>query len=247
MEREAEGAAQDAQPPRDAGGGRGAAGGEWPEPATRDAAGGIWPVPADGGDRQLARGGTLARDAQPAPAACDADDGARPAARDARAAARDARRDARWVRAVCRRGSRTAAEKLVHAYYDEIYVFAYRQTGCKEDALDLTQGIFMAVLRSLPTFDRRKASFRTWLYRVATNKAIDARRRARPAAVPLDGVEVPASGDFSAQVRNRLFVEQVEAFVSTLDPACRPCSGCTCSPRRASRKSPRRWGRASRR
>mgnify|MGYP002553827172 CR=1 FL=1 len=36
--------------------------------------------------------------------------------------------------------------------------------------------------------------------------------------VPLDGVEVPASGDFSAQVRNRLFVEQVEAFVSPLDP-----------------------------
>lgn len=126
--------------------------------------------------------------------------------------------ESKWIRAIQKHGSRSAADRLVRSYYDEIYVFVYRQTGCKEDALDLTQGIFMAALRSLPTFDRRKASFRTWLYRVAANKAIDARRRARPAAVPLDGVEVPASGDFSAQVRNRLFVEQVEAFVSTLDP-----------------------------
>ncbi len=41
-----------------------------------------------------------------------------------------------------RRGSRQAADKLVRAYYDEMYRFAYRQLGHKEDALDLTQTIF---------------------------------------------------------------------------------------------------------
>ena len=75
----------------------------------------------------------------------------------------------KWIRDIQRRGSRQAADKLVRAYYDEIYRFAHRQLGHKEDALNLTQNVFLAVLRALPTFDGRKASFRTWLYRIAAH------------------------------------------------------------------------------
>ena len=75
----------------------------------------------------------------------------------------------KWIRDIQRRGSRQASDKLVRAYYDEIYRFAHRQLGHKEDALDLTQNVFLAVLRALPTFDGRKASFRTWLYRIAAH------------------------------------------------------------------------------
>ena len=66
------------------------------------------------------------------------------------------------------------------AHYDEIYRFVYRQTGHMEDAMDLTQDIFLAVLRAIHTCRRGKAAFRTWLFRIAANKVIDARRRARP-------------------------------------------------------------------
>ena len=126
--------------------------------------------------------------------------------------------ESKWIRAIQKHGSRSAADRLVRSYYDEIYVFAYRQTGCKEDALDLTQGIFMAALRSLPSYDRRKASFRTWLYRIAANKVVDARRRARARMAPLEDVDVPAPEDFSAQVRDRMCLDQIEARVSALDP-----------------------------
>ena len=85
----------------------------------------------------------------------------------------------KWIRAIQRHGSREAAEHLIGVYYDEIYRFVYRQTGSREDALDLTQSIFIAALRSLPGYRAVKASFRTWLYRIAANKVIDARRRAR--------------------------------------------------------------------
>lgn len=78
----------------------------------------------------------------------------------------------KWIRDIQRRGSRRAADNLVRAYYDEIYRFAVRQVGNKEDAMDLTQTIFLAVLRSLSAFDGRKASFRTWLYRIAAHKAV---------------------------------------------------------------------------
>ena len=131
---------------------------------------------------------------------------------------KDLDQEQKWIRDIQRRGSRTAAEKLIEGRYDEIYRFVYRQVGNKEDAMDLTQNIFMAVLRSLPGYDSRKASFRTWLYRVAANKVIDCRRRAGPPLVSLEDEEPPETEDFTVQIQDRALLEQIEAFVSSLDP-----------------------------
>lgn len=126
--------------------------------------------------------------------------------------------EAKWIQDIQRRGSHSAADKLIRAYYDEIYVFVCRQVGNKEDAMDLTQDIFLAVLRGLLTYDRRKSSFRTWLYRVAVNKIIDARRCAGPPLVPLVEIgDVEAEEDFTGQVRDRALLEQIERRVSGLD------------------------------
>lgn len=124
----------------------------------------------------------------------------------------------KWIKAIQRHGDPRAAEQLIRAHYDEIYRFAYRQTGHKEDAMDLTQEIFLAVLRALPAYDRRKAAFRTWLFRIAANKSIDARRRAKPPALDLDDLALPLETDFAAQVEDRLLLEKIEAYVSALDP-----------------------------
>ena len=48
----------------------------------------------------------------------------------------------KWIRAIQRRNSQDAAEQLIQSYYDEIYRFVCRQTGSKEDDMDLTQSIF---------------------------------------------------------------------------------------------------------
>ena len=124
----------------------------------------------------------------------------------------------KWIRAIQRHGSREAAEHLIGVYYDEIYRFVYRQTGGREDALDLTQSIFIAALRSLPGYRAVKASFRTWLYRIAANKVIDARRRARPVPVPWEEAELPAEEDFSVRILDRVLLERIEAWVSGLEP-----------------------------
>lgn len=129
-----------------------------------------------------------------------------------------ARREARWIRAVVKRGSRRAAERLVRAHYDEIYAFARRQCGSKEDALDLAQEIFVAALRALPSYDRRRASFRTWLFRIAANKIVDARRRVRVRCVTLDERDAPADGDPFARVHDRALLDDIEAFVGGCDP-----------------------------
>ena len=102
----------------------------------------------------------------------------------------EARRDARLVRAVVRRGSHDAADALVRRHYDEVYRYCARQLRDGDGARDLTQDVFVAALRSLPHFDVRCASFRTWLFRIATNRLTDYWRTRRAPMVPVDSVEL---------------------------------------------------------
>ena len=126
-------------------------------------------------------------------------------------------RESRWIEEIQRNGSRRAADKLIRAYYDEIYVYAFRQTALKEDAMDLTQEIFIAALRSLNSFDPRKASFRTWLYRVASHKMIDWRRRQGPETLPIEEVELPEEDRELDAVGDRMLLRQIEARISSLE------------------------------
>lgn len=123
----------------------------------------------------------------------------------------------KWIRAIVRHSSKTAADQLVRAYYDDVYTFVYRQVGNRENALDLTQDIFIGVLRSLPSYDGKKAGFRTWLYRIATNKVIDARRKVLPVTVEMDETSV-SEEDFSQTVLDRALLQQIEAYVRGLAP-----------------------------
>ena len=122
----------------------------------------------------------------------------------------------KWIRAILRRGDRQAADLLIRRYYDEIFAFMYRQSGDREDALDLTQECFIAALGSLHTYDRRKAAFRTWLYHIAVHKLIDRRRRSRPVTVPLEQ-DTPVPGDFTALLEDRELLRRAGELVCQAD------------------------------
>lgn len=77
------------------------------------------------------------------------------------------------IRRIQRESDRESANKLIGLYYREIYAFLYKQVSLKELAMDLTQDIFISVLQSISGYDERKAKFRTWLYRIASNKVVD--------------------------------------------------------------------------
>lgn len=81
--------------------------------------------------------------------------------------------DNQLIRKIKQKQNRKAADELLGRYYKEIYAYTYRQIGEREQAMDLTQDIFVAVIRGIVTFDEKKAQFRTWLYRVASNKIKD--------------------------------------------------------------------------
>lgn len=78
-----------------------------------------------------------------------------------------------WIKKIKRSASEEAANKLIAKYYKEMYAFIYKQTLDKELTLDLTQEIFISVLKSIHHFDDKKASFRTWLYKLASNRLVD--------------------------------------------------------------------------
>ncbi|OGB99695.1 hypothetical protein A2V82_01115 [candidate division KSB1 bacterium RBG_16_48_16] len=73
-------------------------------------------------------------------------------------------------------GDRGAAEKLIDAYYEQVYAFLFSFCKNKETAEDLTQETFIKVWNSLHGFSGASRAS-TWLYRIAYNTFIDWRRR----------------------------------------------------------------------
>ncbi len=75
-----------------------------------------------------------------------------------------------------RDGRTEAFDALILRHQNRVYNTAYRMLGSREDALDVTQEIFLTVFRRLDRFEE-KARFSTWLYRVAINRCRDELRR----------------------------------------------------------------------
>src|SRR5260370_136620 len=87
-----------------------------------------------------------------------------------------------------RGGDSRAYGELVHRYQDRVYTLIYGLIQNHDDALDLTQDVFVRAHRSLLHF-REEAVFYTWLYRIALNACIDFNRRKKRNVEPfsLDG------------------------------------------------------------
>jgi len=69
-------------------------------------------------------------------------------------------------------------DEIVERHSDRVYRLAYRLTGNRPDAEDLTQEVFVRVFRSLDTYS--PGTFAGWLHRITTNLFLDqARRRQR--------------------------------------------------------------------
>src|SRR6186997_3281511 len=72
-------------------------------------------------------------------------------------------------------GDERAFAALVEPHRRELELHCYRMLGSVQDAEDLVQETFLAAWRGLDGFEGR-ASFRTWLYRIATNRCLNALR-----------------------------------------------------------------------
>jgi RNA polymerase sigma-70 factor (ECF subfamily) len=77
-----------------------------------------------------------------------------------------------------RAGDEAAFRELTDPHRRELHVHIYRIVGSTDDAEDLLQETMLAAWRGLGQFEGR-ASVRAWLYRIATNRSLDALRAGR--------------------------------------------------------------------
>ncbi len=90
-------------------------------------------------------------------------------------------------------GDQEAFERLVEPYRRELLVHCYRFLGALEDAEDMLQETLLRAWRGLPGYAGR-ASFRAWLYKIATNVCLDGLDRRRVRALPVGMVQPSAPG-----------------------------------------------------
>jgi RNA polymerase sigma-70 factor (TIGR02960 family) len=91
-----------------------------------------------------------------------------------------------------RTGDEDAFRQLTDPYRRELQVHCYRIAGSVQDAEDLLQETMLAAWRGIDQFEGR-ASLRAWLYRIATNRSLNALRASgrRPEEVPSRLSELP--------------------------------------------------------
>ena len=75
-------------------------------------------------------------------------------------------------------GDEQSFELLLHRYRSPLVNFLYRMVRNREQAEDLAQEVFLRVYRSRTTYEP-SAKFTTWLYRIATNLAVNHARDTR--------------------------------------------------------------------
>ena len=87
-----------------------------------------------------------------------------------------------------RSGDADAFRVLVERHSRSLFRLAFRMTGNQQDAEDVVQESFLRAYRQLGNFDER-ASFGTWMYRIAANCSLDmvrARKRRNDHMAPVD-------------------------------------------------------------
>ena len=97
-----------------------------------------------------------------------------------------------------RAGNPDAFRVLVERHSRQVFRLTFRMTGNEHDAEDIVQETFLRAYRQLHRFDGR-ASFGTWVYRIAANCSLDlirARKRRevqQPQIADEEGKELAAS------------------------------------------------------
>lgn len=115
-------------------------------------------------------------------------------------------------------GEPSAFEPLVRKYQQDVYRVAYRITLSVDDAKDLAQETFLQAYRALKGFHRR-ASFSTWLYRIAVHLCFQHRKRSHRVELVAEVPETPI--DTAQPLHSLIEAEQQRALtaaIATLPP-----------------------------
>jgi RNA polymerase sigma-70 factor, ECF subfamily len=105
-------------------------------------------------------------------------------------------------------GDEQAFAQLLDRHYDQIYRFAYRWSGNKANAEDITQLACLKLARSLRQF-RFEARFSTWLYRLVINCAKDWHKTEYRHGAQLEGETPDAADEATDGAEHYAYLQQI--------------------------------------
>ena len=115
----------------------------------------------------------------------------------------------------CLAGQKEAFATLYEAYVRNIYDFLFFRTFHKETAEDLTSETFLKALRNIDRYDGSKASFKTWIYRIARNTLIDHVRTRHETLDVAQQPEASTDAHLDAQFDAQQSVDEVKKILDT--------------------------------
>lgn len=120
-------------------------------------------------------------------------------------------------------GDRSAFEDLYRMYSGPLLSFLATQTRRIEDAEDLVGQVFLEAMKGIGRFSGDAAGFRSWLFRIGRDRAIDlGRAQSRRPEDPLESAgEVPAPGGTEHEAIASIERSRLWAAVRSLPPAQR--------------------------
>lgn len=71
------------------------------------------------------------------------------------------------------KGNESAMEILVKRYYDLVYSFIYRNTSDYNTAYDITQDVFIKMMKNIDKYQIENGKFKSWLLKIAVNTTKD--------------------------------------------------------------------------
>jgi RNA polymerase sigma-70 factor (ECF subfamily) len=98
--------------------------------------------------------------------------------------------------------------QLLERHERELFAYALRLSGQRADAEDLYQDTFLAAFRAWPP--PRRGNERAWLYKIATNRAIDRERKAKRIVANVDDLAL------AAPMRDDVTLVDLSAAIETL-------------------------------
>jgi len=96
-------------------------------------------------------------------------------------------------------GDLSVFEYLYRLHSRRIFALCLRMVGNTADAEDLTQEVFLLLLRKIHTF-RGESAFSTWLHRLAVNLVLMRLRKKTPQIVPIEATPDPDDETFSPSI-----------------------------------------------
>ena len=105
-------------------------------------------------------------------------------------------------------GDEQSFELLLHRYRSPLVNFLYRMVRNREQAEDLAQEVFLRVYRARAEYVP-SAKFTTWLFRIATNLALNSVRDTRHQRMEIS-LDAPLTADLVEQARSKMIRHAIE-------------------------------------